>query len=74
MINLMNEIYDEEQAKCLSSLSEQYVNMSIDGWSNVRNEPMIYATITTEDGRTFLYETIEENVTLQNICQKFALT
>ena len=33
--------------------------MSIDGWSNIHNEPVICATLTTEDGRALLYETID---------------
>lgn len=56
---LLDEIYEEEKAKCFSSLSGQSVNMSIDGWSNVHNEPVVCATITTEDGHAFLYETID---------------
>ena len=57
--SLLDEIYEEEKVKCFSSLSGQCVNMSIDGWSNVHNEPVICATITTEDGRALLYETID---------------
>lgn len=47
--SLLDEIYEEEKEKYFSSLSGQSVNMSIDGWSNVHNEPVICATITTED-------------------------
>lgn len=57
--SLLDEIYEEEKDKCFSSLSGQCVNMSIDGWSNVHNEPVICATITTEDGRALLYESID---------------
>lgn len=57
--SLLDEIYEEEKEKYFSSLSGQSVNMSIDGWSNVHNEPVICATITTEDGQALLYETID---------------
>lgn len=56
---LLDEIYVEEQEKCFRNLGGQYVNMSIDGWSNIRNEPIICVTITTEEGRSFLYHTID---------------
>lgn len=57
--SLLDEIYEEEKSRCFSSLSGQCVNMSIDGWSNIHNEPVICATITTETGQAFLYETID---------------
>ena len=57
--SLLDEIYTEEKEACFSSLSGKSVNMSIDGWSNIHNEPVICATLTTEDGRALLYETID---------------
>ena len=33
--------------------------MEIDGWSNVLNEPVIYSSIRTNDGETFLTSTID---------------
>lgn len=56
---LLEEIYTEERKKCFDKLLGSSVNMSIDGWSNVHNEPVICATVTTEDGSNFLYETID---------------
>lgn len=56
---LLDEIYAEEKDKCCSLLRGHSVNMSIDGWSNVHNEPVVCATITTEEGQAFLYETID---------------
>lgn len=56
---LLEEIYEEEKRSCFNSLSGQNINMSIDGWSNIHNEPIICATITNEHGNTFLYETID---------------
>ncbi len=56
---LLEQIYKEEKSKCFGSLSGQSVNMSIDGWSNVHNEPVVCATITTENGQYFIFETID---------------
>ncbi|KAJ8914331.1 hypothetical protein NQ315_011319 [Exocentrus adspersus] len=48
---LLEQIYEEEKTKCFGNFSGQSVNMSIDGWSNVHNEPIVCATITTENGQ-----------------------
>ncbi|XP_071050922.1 uncharacterized protein [Onthophagus taurus] len=56
---LLEQIYEEEKTKCRGSLTGCCVNISIDGWSNVRNEPIVCASITTETGHSFLYETID---------------
>ncbi|KAH1021490.1 hypothetical protein HUJ04_010996 [Dendroctonus ponderosae] len=57
--SLLGEIYTEKKEACFSSLSGKSVNMSIDGWSNIHNEPVICATLITDDGRALLYETID---------------
>lgn len=56
---LLDEVYQEEKEKCFSQLANSYVNLSIDGWSNIHNEPIICATITTERGEVFLFDTID---------------
>lgn len=56
---LLNQIYLEEKERCFSNLSGSYVNMSIDGWSNVHNEPIICATITTEQSEVILFDSID---------------
>lgn len=56
---LLDQIYLEEKERCFSNLSGSYVNMSIDGWSNVHNEPIICATITTEQSEVILFDSID---------------
>lgn len=56
---LLHEIYTEVKEKCFSKLTNSYVNLSIDGWSNIHNEPIICATITTEQCDVFLFDTID---------------
>jgi transcription termination factor NusB len=56
---LLSEIYEQEKTVCFGELSNTSVCMSLDGWSNIHNEPVICATITTENGSTFLFETID---------------
>lgn len=56
---LLDEIYNEEKNKCFKNLSESFVCLSLDGWSNVHNEPIICATVTTENGSHYLVDTID---------------
>jgi hypothetical protein len=56
---LLQEIYEEEKHECFKNLSNACVCMSIDGWSNIHNEPVVCATVTTEKGEVYLYETID---------------
>lgn len=56
---LLNEVYMEEKEKCLAKLTNSSVCLSLDGWSNVHNEPIICATVTTDYGSTFLLESID---------------
>lgn len=56
---LLTEVYNEEKSKCFKSLSGSSVCLSLDGWSNVHNEPIICATVTTENGKSFLIDTID---------------
>lgn len=56
---LLAEVYNEEKSKCFKSLSGGSVCLSLDGWSNVHNEPIICATVTTENGKSFLIDTID---------------
>lgn len=56
---LLTEIYNEEKSTCFKSLSGSSVCLSLDGWSNVHNEPIICATVTTENGKSYLVDTID---------------
>lgn len=56
---LLNQIYEEEQLKCTENLKDQVVNLSIDGWSNIRNEPIICANVVKDSGEVVLVDTID---------------
>lgn len=56
---LLDEIYHEEREQCFSKLFDSFVNMSVDGWSNVHNEPVICAAITTEQSEVILFESVD---------------
>ncbi|XP_026574511.1 uncharacterized protein LOC113448146 isoform X2 [Pseudonaja textilis] len=56
---LLDKVYDEEIMQCATSQEGKVVNLSLDGWSNVHNDPVVCACITTEEGNVFLAETID---------------
>ncbi|CAJ0949019.1 unnamed protein product [Ranitomeya imitator] len=47
---LPDQVYDREMEQCATALEGKIVNLSIDGWSNVHNDPIVCACITTEEG------------------------
>lgn len=51
-------MYNEEQLKSVTKLQNKTVCLSLDGWSNIKNQPIICACVTT-DGNVFLVETID---------------
>lgn len=56
---LLDQIYQEEIEKCQIYLENKTVCLSIDGWSNIRNEPIICACVVNEDGSVFLVNTTD---------------
>lgn len=56
---LLNTVH----AKCLNTgkelLQGKTVCMSLDGWSNVHNEPIICATVTTSNSDIYLVDTVD---------------
>ena len=56
---LLDQIFQEEQATCQELLSNKTVCLSLDGWSNIRNEPIICTCIINEDGQVFLINTTD---------------
>ncbi|KAG8148070.1 hypothetical protein E2320_000136 [Naja naja] len=56
---LLDKVYEEEIMQCATSLEGKIVNLSLDGWSNVHNDHIVCACITTEEGNVFLAETID---------------
>ena len=58
-----NKLLDKVQGSlldtCNQTLQDKLVSLSLDGWSNVHNEPVICVSVTTDKGETFLTETID---------------
>lgn len=59
-------IYEKEQHKCKESLKNQTVCLSLDGWSNRRNEPIICACIISDKGNVTLVDTVDTSGKLVN--------
>ncbi|XP_060546381.1 uncharacterized protein LOC132711450 [Pantherophis guttatus] len=70
---LLDKVYDREMEQCATALEGRIVKLSIDGWSNVHNDPIVCACITTEEGKVFLAQTIDtqEMHTQQNTYKKW---
>lgn len=56
---ILDEIFEDEKSKYCKNLSGKSVCMSLDGWSNIHNEPIICVVLTAEDGNSFLFESID---------------
>ena len=61
--DISGKLLDTVHQKCLESskdmLKDKTVCMSFDGWSNVHNEPVICATVTTPESEIFLVDTVD---------------
>lgn len=55
---LLDKVYKKVQEDSLELLRNEPVCMAIDGWSNIVRDPIICATVTKDDGRVFLVDTI----------------
>ncbi|XP_073216368.1 uncharacterized protein [Lepidochelys kempii] len=56
---LLDKVYEREIEQFAKGLEGEIVNLSLDGWSNVHNDPVVPACVTTEEGNVFLTETID---------------
>lgn len=60
---LLENFYEKMLDKSTDELSNQCVCLSIDGWSNIRNQPVVCATISRDDGKVYLVNTINTATT-----------
>ena len=51
--------YDQVYAACKEKVEGKTISMEHDGWSNVLNDPLIFCSVTTAKGDTFLSSTID---------------
>lgn len=56
--SLLTNVYEKEQLLYSESLKDEVVCLSIDGWTNTNNHPIICACITKDDGEVILVDTI----------------
>ena len=67
---LLDEIYDEEKVKLVSSIKGIFSTLSIDDWSNPTNNPVIGVAFCTK-GKTYLSDVIDTTGvphTAENLC------
>lgn len=56
---ILNEVYSDILQKCQQKLQGETVSMSLDGWSNVHNEPIVCCSIMTQHGESILVHTVD---------------
>lgn len=57
--NLLDEVYEDTLDKQKNEIKGKTVSMSLDGWSNVHNDPIVCCSITTSAGQSILVDTID---------------
>jgi hypothetical protein len=55
----LDVIYTEEREKARKNLEGELVCLALDGWSNIHNEPIVCATVTTCLGDIYLVDTTD---------------
>lgn len=56
---ILNGVHADILRECKEKIKGETVCMSLDGWSNVHNEPLICCCIVTSDGDTILVDSID---------------
>ena len=56
---IIDKVHDSLQDDCWTKLCNSTVSMALDGWSNIHNEPIVCATITTAEGEVYITDTID---------------
>ena len=55
----MEDLYQTESKLCKDYLEGKIVTLDLDGWSNIHNEPVICASVVTEDKESYLVKTVD---------------
>lgn len=61
--NLLDKVYQSEMENCRDNLKNQTLCMSLDGWSNVHNQPVVCICVTTMEGNVHLVDTVDTSGT-----------
>ena len=56
---LLDKIYEKERSAITVQLQATTVSLSLDGWSNIHNDPIVCSSITTEKGEPILLDTVD---------------
>jgi hypothetical protein len=56
---ILNNIYMQQLDHCKSILTGKTVSMSLDGWSNVHNEPIECCTVALTTGEIYLMDSVD---------------
>jgi len=56
---LLCHIHQQLEKECQGKLEGENVSMALDGWTNIRNEPIVCVCVTTSDGK--IYPTMTVN-------------
>lgn len=56
---LLDKVHNKLQQVCEEKLKNETVCMSLDGWSNIHNEPVICVVVTNSNGETYVTDTID---------------
>lgn len=59
---ILNTVYEEVKTDCRKEIENQTVCMSMDGWSNIHNEPLICCSIVTTNGDSILVDCVDTGV------------
>lgn len=56
---ILDEVYAETMAECKNKYEGEIVSMSLDGWSNIHNEPIICTSFVSQSGESVLIDTVD---------------
>lgn len=59
---LLNTVHKEVKTDCRKEIENSTVCMSMDGWSNIHNEPLICCSIVTSNGESILIDCVDTGV------------
>lgn len=57
--SILDEVYSNIIEECKKKLKGEVLSMSLDGWSNIHNEPIVCCSVVNENGESFLVKTID---------------
>ena len=56
---LLEKVHDNCVQKASGILKDEHVTLSLDGWSNVHNQPIVCVAATTSQGETYLVDSVD---------------